>query len=243
VSARRGRGWAYVGLLLGGAASVAGNVTHAVLTPNTHSLALRVVAAVFWPVAVLAAVEILARPPWRRTVWHWLTRVVLIGGVALVAAAVSFDALRALLISIGYRPEVATAGPLAIDGMMVGSTVALLLTMAHDAAPRAPRVPLAQRVAQARASAMAVRDAATGDAPRADDTAPPDATRATVARDTAPRATRTRASAPAVAIDPAMSVTDVMAATGLARRSAQRHLARARVIAGNGHVPDSTSQV
>jgi hypothetical protein len=161
---RRGRGWAYVGLLIGGALSVYGNVRFVMLTANGHALADLLVWAVAWPVTVLVAVEILARVPWRRTVWHALARL-LLGGVATVAAVESFHALRGLLLTLERSELTATLAPLAIDGLMVTSTVALLLTVSQDIERDMEHGrTLAQRVQDIRTSVQDIATAVRGTA-------------------------------------------------------------------------------
>lgn len=148
-----GRGWAYFGAILGGAVSIAANVAHSYVppavpdgapplpadwTPQTGA----VVGAIFWPVALFVAVEILARVAWpsgRR--WSVLR----FGGlvpVATVAAIVSYKHLSGLLTFYGEDALTAMIGPLAVDGLMVMATGALLATgvRAH-AAPVAETVP------------------------------------------------------------------------------------------------------
>lgn len=130
-----GRGWAYAGAILGGAVSVAANVAHSYVPPEAGWRAAAggpepgaVGAAVFWPVALLVAVEILARIPWPDG-WRWTA--VRFGGllpVALVAAFVSYQHLSGLLGHYGEDPVTSHVGPLAVDGLMVLATAALLAT-------------------------------------------------------------------------------------------------------------------
>lgn len=130
-----GRGWAYAGAVLGGAVSVAANVAHSYVRPDegwpsgsTGPEPGAVAAAVFWPVALLVAVEILARIPWPDG-WRWTA--VRYGGllpVALVAAFVSYQHLSGLLGHYREDPVTAHVGPLAVDGLMVLATAALLAT-------------------------------------------------------------------------------------------------------------------
>jgi hypothetical protein len=128
-----GRGWAYVGAALGGSVSVAANVAHSYVPPagtpqGWSPQGGAVVGAIFWPVALFVAVEILARVPWpdgRK--WWWLR----FGGllpVAAVAALVSYRHLAGLLRFYGEDGITATLGPLAVDGLMVVATGALLVT-------------------------------------------------------------------------------------------------------------------
>jgi hypothetical protein len=128
-----GRRWAYVGGLLGGAVSIAANVAHSYVPPTDapagwHPHAGAVVGAVFWPVALFVAIEILARVAWpdgRR----WV--VLRFGGllpVAAVAAVVSYRHLSGLLTFYGEDGLTVLIGPLAVDGLMVMATGALIAT-------------------------------------------------------------------------------------------------------------------
>ncbi|WP_213453113.1 hypothetical protein [Rhizomonospora bruguierae] len=134
-----GRGWAYFGAILGGAVSIAANVAHSYVPPTPAEGAPpvpadwtpqpgAVVGAIFWPVALFVAVEILARVAWpsgRR--WSALR----FGGlvpVATVAAIVSYKHLSGLLTFYGEDALTAMIGPLAVDGLMVMATGALLAT-------------------------------------------------------------------------------------------------------------------
>jgi hypothetical protein len=129
-----GRGWAYVGAVLGAAVSVAANVAHTFVPPPAAGMAWRppagaVIGAVWWPVALLVAVEILARVDWPdRTRWV----VIRWGGlvpVATVAAVVSYRHMAGLMASWGTEDWItASLGPLAVDGVMVMATAALLAT-------------------------------------------------------------------------------------------------------------------
>ncbi|HET9516484.1 MAG TPA: DUF2637 domain-containing protein [Actinoplanes sp.] len=137
---RSGRGWAYLGAILGGAVSIAANVAHSYVPPAGAPSGWSpeggaVVASVFWPVALFVAVEILARTPWP-TGRPW--QVLRFGGllpVAAVAAFVSYKHLAGLLTHYGEDPLTATLGPLAVDGLMVMATGALLATGHRHATP------------------------------------------------------------------------------------------------------------
>ncbi len=65
-----GRGWAYIGAILGGSVSIAANIAHSYIPP-THAAAHwapepgSVIGSVFWPIALFVAVEILTRIPGR----------------------------------------------------------------------------------------------------------------------------------------------------------------------------------
>lgn len=148
-----GRGWAYLGAILGGAVSIAANVAHSYVPPTPPDgappvsadwtpQAGAVVGAIFWPVALFVAVEILARVAWpegRR--WSALR----FGGlvpVATVAAIVSYKHLSGLLAFYGEDGLTATIGPLAVDGLMVMATGALLATgVRTHTAPAAETTP------------------------------------------------------------------------------------------------------
>lgn len=140
---RSGRGWAYTGALLGGLVSIAANVAHSYVppakTPDGNPLvgdALAnwapepgaVFSAVIWPVFLFVAIEILARYDWpagRR----WIA--LRFGGlvpVAVVAAVVSYRHLSGLLAHYGEDSITVAFGPLAVDGLMVMATGALIAT-------------------------------------------------------------------------------------------------------------------
>jgi hypothetical protein len=125
------RVWPYIGLSLGGGVSVATNIAHSYVPPRDAAPGWTpspgaVLLAAFWPAAVFVAVEIMARAGWaagRRWVlvrWGGLTP------VALVAAVVSYRHLAGLLSYYGEDPVTVAIGPLAVDGLMIVSTGALL---------------------------------------------------------------------------------------------------------------------
>jgi hypothetical protein len=134
-----GRAWAYIGALVGAGVSVAANVAHSYVPPagaaagwSPHPGA--VVGAVFWPVALLIAIEVLARVAWPDAARWTLVRFGGLGPVAVVAAVVSYRHLSGLLGYYGEDPITATVGPLAVDGLMVMATGALLATSTTTAA-------------------------------------------------------------------------------------------------------------
>jgi hypothetical protein len=131
--AATGRGWAYTGVTLGIAASVAANVAHSYVPPAASPTTWTpytgaVVGAVFWPVALFVAIEIMARTPWpEQRRWTWLR----FGGltaVATVAAIVSYRHQAGLLAFYGEDSVTTVLGPLAVDGLMVMAAGALLAT-------------------------------------------------------------------------------------------------------------------
>jgi hypothetical protein len=133
---RSGRGWAYTGAISGGLVSIAANVAHSFIPPHGAPTTWTpeggaVVGAVVWPVFLFIAVEILARVAWPHgPVWHFVRWAGLLP-VAVVAALVSYRHLSGLLAHYGEEPIVYYLGPLAVDGLMVMATGALLATGRH----------------------------------------------------------------------------------------------------------------
>jgi hypothetical protein len=128
-----GRQWAYAGALLGGAVSIAANVAHSYVPPTDapagwHPHLGAVVGAVFWPIALFVAIEILARVAWPAGLRWVLLRFGGLLPVAAVAAFVSYRHLSGLLTFYGDEAVVAALGPLAVDGLMVMATGALIAT-------------------------------------------------------------------------------------------------------------------
>jgi hypothetical protein len=88
---------------------------------------------VFWPVALFVVVEIVARTDWpagRRWValrWAGLLP------VALVAAVVSYRHLSGLLAHYAESALTARLGPLAVDGLMVTASAALVASSRRTA--------------------------------------------------------------------------------------------------------------
>ena len=138
-----GRGWAYAGAILGGLVSIAANVAHSFIPPhgspaNWAPEPGAVFGAVVWPVFLFVVVEIFARVRWPHGVgWHLLRWVGLLP-VAAVAAFVSYRHLSGLLAHYGEEPLVYYVGPLAVDGLMVMATGALMATARHRTHPSTP---------------------------------------------------------------------------------------------------------
>ncbi|MEV5694201.1 DUF2637 domain-containing protein [Micromonospora globbae] len=132
-TSRPSRGWAYLGLVLGGLVSVAANIAHSFIAPdgapeNWSPEPGAVVSAIVWPLFLFIAIEILARTPWPSG-WGWnLLRWVGLPPVALVAAFVSYRHLSGLLDHYNEETLVVWFGPLAVDGLMLMATAALLAT-------------------------------------------------------------------------------------------------------------------
>ncbi|MEU1756980.1 DUF2637 domain-containing protein [Micromonospora matsumotoense] len=136
-----GRGWAYVGVILGGVVSIAANIAHTYLPnppddapagwapdPGWSPSPLAVALSVFWPVALFVTVEILTRIPWGNGASSVFARVAGVLPVAVVAAVVSYRHLSGLLAHFGEDPLTIAIGPLAVDGLMVMASAALLVT-------------------------------------------------------------------------------------------------------------------
>ncbi len=147
--ATKGRGWAYTGAGLGGLVSIAANVAHSYVPPPDAPATWEphlgaVVGAVFWPLALFLVIEIFARTIWP-TGWRWY--LIRFGGllpVAALAAIVSYRHLSGLLSFYGEDPLTAVVGPLAVDGLMVMATGALVATGQHAGRSTTPSTPAIQ---------------------------------------------------------------------------------------------------
>jgi hypothetical protein len=131
--ATSGRSWGYVGAVLGGLVSIAANVAHSYVPPARASADWRpaigdVVGAVFWPVALFVAIEILARTGWPSGKRWVVVRFLGLLPVAVVAAIVSYGHLSGLLAHYGESALTSHLGPLAVDGLMVMASSALMAT-------------------------------------------------------------------------------------------------------------------
>jgi hypothetical protein len=132
-----GRRWAYIGAALGGTVSIAANIAHSYVPPTGLSRELAVgwspnvgavIGAMFWPIALFVATEILTRVVWPSgRVWALLRWAGMLP-VAVVAALVSYRHLSGLLAFYGEEALVCVLGPLAVDGLMVMATGAILAT-------------------------------------------------------------------------------------------------------------------
>jgi hypothetical protein len=129
-----GRRWARGALAFGAVISVTGNEAHTVLTASTVGIVLRVVLACVWPLALFVAIEVLVRVNWRAKFIDHAGRTVMLVPVGMVAAVVSYQHLHGLMTLGGEDAFSAAIGPLAIDGLMIGGTVALLAIRAASLA-------------------------------------------------------------------------------------------------------------
>ncbi|MEV5767160.1 hypothetical protein AB0L34_21725 [Micromonospora sp. NPDC052213] len=142
-TSRPSRGWSYLGLILGGLVSVAANIAHSFIAPdgapeNWSPEPGAVVSSIVWPLFLFIAIEILARTPWP-TGWGWnVLRWVGLPPVALVAAFVSYRHLSGLLDHYNEETLVVWFGPLAVDGLMLMATAALLATGKRTTRPIDP---------------------------------------------------------------------------------------------------------
>lgn len=110
--------------------SIVANVTHSTLAESVISLWLRIPGGVIWPTLTFLAIEIIVRVQWQSRWTHHLARFFVLGP-AVPAAIISYEHQRNLLIMMGERGIVPIIGPLAIDGLMIGCTLALLFTSAR----------------------------------------------------------------------------------------------------------------
>lgn len=171
-----GRGWAYLGAVLGGAVSIGANVAHSYVPPagalpGWHPESGAVVGAVVWPMFLFIAVEILARTAWPTGVSWVLLRWAGLLPVAGVAAFVSYRHLSSLLQHYGEEALTVLVGPLAVDGLMVVATAALIATGSRRHVPELPPTVMpatvpASRSASPEASQPARPAKAAGKAPR-----------------------------------------------------------------------------
>ena len=126
--------------------SVAGNVTHAIINAPRGAVALAAAAAVVPPAVLLGSTHSVAVLVKTRRLgasyWCALLMTVALAGCAFV---LSFDALRDLAVSLGFRPDTAWLWPVAIDVSIAQSTLALLTLTpryrtrgAHAPAPGPP---------------------------------------------------------------------------------------------------------
>jgi hypothetical protein len=150
-------GWGYAGAVLGGLVSIAANTAHSFVAPpgagaHWSPPTGAVIGAVFWPIALFIAIEILARTAWPHGKRWALVRFVGLLPVAIVAAVVSYNHLSGLLAHYGEDRLTVVIGPLAVDGLMVMSSAAVMATAAkRRAAADAKRTAVAG-TAPARAS-------------------------------------------------------------------------------------------
>jgi hypothetical protein len=125
---------------------VVANVTHTVIAESEITLWLRVPGAVIWPAFTFGGIEVLVRMIWSRSWSHGVTRWVLLSA-SVPAAITSYQHQNALLQAMGEIGFIQAIGPLAIDGLMIGCTMALLFTRNLPAAPDWQPAPLLEQPA------------------------------------------------------------------------------------------------
>jgi hypothetical protein len=132
-----------------------------------------------WPVFLLVAVELLARVPWPHGINWQLLRWAGMVPVAVVAALVSYRHLSGLLAFYGEEPVVCVLGPLAVDGLMVMATAAILATSPTQhttsttpAPPPSEALPRTTRTTEASPRTQIQSVPAVPDAPSRDRPAP-----------------------------------------------------------------------
>jgi hypothetical protein len=153
--------WTRATLVVGIIASITGNVADVVTAETEISLALRVPQAVFWPAALFLAIEVLIRVPWSASSLSRIGRPFLLS-VAIPTAITSFLHLHDLMIKSGEPGLAQLTGPLAIDGLMLGATIALLVIRQLELTEQAPErleLTLGGQAAQEYAAELANIDA------------------------------------------------------------------------------------
>jgi hypothetical protein len=178
---------------------------------------------VFWPVALLVAIEVLARVAWPAGGQWLIVRFGGLGPVATVAAVVSYRHLSGLLSFYGEDAITATVGPLAVDGLMVMATGALLATRPGGVESRPATVSTRTTVATASAAGTAADSRPDSKSRPADRRVRTDTGRmdtAAVRVDTAARVAALRAA------HPDMATADIAGRLGVSDRTVRRQLAR-----------------
>jgi hypothetical protein len=125
-----GRGWARTGVGAGAAVSIAANVLSTFIRPDDQPESWTphlgaVVGAVWWPVSLFLALEVLVSSRWGSSRWWLALRLCATAPVAAVAAFVSYQHLSRLLDSWGEDSFTVGFGPVAVDGLMVVCSAAL----------------------------------------------------------------------------------------------------------------------
>lgn len=136
-----GRGWARAGAVSGAAVSIAANVLHSFIPPAgaakdwaPHGGA--VFGAVWWPVSLFIALEVLVSSRWGESRWWLALRMAAVSPVAVVGAVVSYHHLSGLLAFYGEDGFTVRFGPVAVDGLMVVCSAALYVARSgHLAGP------------------------------------------------------------------------------------------------------------
>jgi hypothetical protein len=166
-------------LVVGTLASIAGNVTHAILNAPNGITALAAAAAVVPPIVLLGSTHSVALLVKARrsglAYWSALAMTLALAGCAFV---LSFDALTALATSLGMAADRAWLWPCAIDLSIAQSTLALLAltapTRRRAATPAAVVEPSAESARGPVSPALKDVDRAEA-VPSAEEAVPPNA--------------------------------------------------------------------
>jgi len=114
-----------IGLAAGVIVSVAGNVANTIYLTDHADVAWRIPGAVVWPPFLFLGIEIMVRNRHRKAFTGYLARLLLML-VSVATFITSYTNLHAFMIKTD-EPWLATfAGPVGIDGLMLGSTLMLL---------------------------------------------------------------------------------------------------------------------
>jgi uncharacterized protein DUF2637 len=141
-----GGGVAYAGLVIGVTLSVAGNVAHAFVPPDdavarwTPPLGL-IISSLSWPIILFFTLEIMLSIRWPAGRAYWYLYVVrwgVLSGVAGVAAVVSYQHMSGLLRHWHESDFAWRYGPLAVDGLLIMSSAALVVLRLTSGASGAP---------------------------------------------------------------------------------------------------------
>ncbi|WP_089293015.1 hypothetical protein [Actinoplanes regularis] len=124
---------AYLGALLGAAVSIAANVAHSFIPPDGAPAGWSprvgaVLLSIFWPVALAVVIELAVRVPWPSGWQYIVVRAVGLLPVAAVAAVVSYRHGSGLLTYYGEDPITTRFGPVAVDGLLLIATMAIVVT-------------------------------------------------------------------------------------------------------------------
>lgn len=145
------RGWLFFALAL----SLLANIGHTLLADSMVPVWLRMIGAVAWPLLVFAGVDITVKVAWDllhgRRGGVMLARLLILLP-AIPAAVTSYEHMHAVLLAMGERPFIASFGPGAVDLMMIGCTITLVLLqrslrdLEQEPAPAAPAVEQLEQV-------------------------------------------------------------------------------------------------